>query len=76
MCKTWIFKNPENGFDIRPLTICRTETETWETSDYDIIVYTLYDKNWLSFSNFKICSTFWPGEVIDDLMSMWHIVHN
>ena len=28
MCKTWILKIIENGFDFRPLTIFQTQTET------------------------------------------------
>ena len=38
-----------------------------------IFVSTLYDKNWPSYGNFKIWPIYWPGDVIDDVMSMYHI---
>ena len=30
--------------------------------------------NWPSYDNFQIWPTFWPGDVIDDVMSMWNII--
>ena len=41
-----------------------------------IFVSTLYDKNWPSYGNFKIWTTCSPSEVIDDVMSMYHNLHN
>ena len=39
-----------------------------------IFVSTLFDQNWQSYVFFfKIWPTFWHGDVIDDVMSAWHI---
>ena len=63
---TWIFKNTENGFDFHPQMIFQTEieSETWlhqedfpKATDYDNISFTLTERNWPSFDNFKIWHT-------------------
>ena len=38
-----------------------------------IFLSRLYNINWPSYGKFKISLIYWPGEVIDDVMGMWHI---
>ena len=35
-----------------------------------MFVSSLYGHTWPGYSNFKIWLTFWPGDVIDDVMSV------
>ena len=75
MCKTWLLKITENGFDFRPLAIIRTEPKPkleWirkmsrEPLIMAIFDSTLYDKNW--YDSFKILPTF---DLMTSSMTSW-----
>ena len=46
MCKTWIFKIPDKGFDFRLQTIFQTETETLQCYK-DVLRARDYDNIWI-----------------------------
>ena len=76
MCKTWISKIPENGFDVRPLTIFKPKPTlgcirkmSREPQIMTIFVSTLFDKYSQNYGNFDIWPNFLPSDIIDVLSS-------
>ena len=80
MGKTWIFKITKRGFDFfftsddlsyrnRNPNLDVLKDVHWDRN-YDKFVSVLYDKNWPSQGSFTTRLTFWPGNVIDDVMSV------
>ena len=76
ICKTLILKITVNGYiDFGPLTILKTKQNrnlivleicpvSYRLWQYFFSV--LYDKNGPNYGNFRIWSTFWTGDVIDE----------